>query len=125
MKFQPEKTDAMLISAVDSAGFYIGAERIAKSLVLGSHGERFDWNVARFEDLTADHFAQLGETKPELVIFGSGAKIRFPHPKFLTALMAARIGLETMDTPAACRTYNILAGEGRHVVGAFLREHNA
>ena len=120
MKFQPEKTNATLITAIDSSGFYIGAERITQSLVLGSHGERFDWQVTRFEDLTAEHFTRLGESKPELIIFGSGAKIQFPHPKLIAALMQARIGVETMDTAAACRTYNILAGEDRHVVGAFL-----
>jgi uncharacterized protein len=122
MKFQPEKTDASLITAYDGSSIHIGTERIEKSVVLGSHGERFDWNAAQFEDLTAEHFERLGESKPELIIFGSGAKIRFPHPKLIAALMQARIGVETMDTPAACRTYNILAGEGRHVVGAFLIE---
>jgi uncharacterized protein len=122
MKFQPEKTDATLITAYDAGGIHIGVERIEKSLVLGSHGERFDWIAARFEDLTAEHFERLGESKPELIIFGSGAKLRFVHPKLLSSLMQARIGVETMDTPAACRTYNILAGEGRHVVGAFLIE---
>jgi len=122
MKFQPEKTDQTLITAVDSSGLYIGQECITQSLVLGSHGERFNWQINRFEDLTAEHFKKLGESKPELVIFGSGAKIKFPHPKLIATLMQERIGVETMDTPAACRTYNILAGEGRHVIGAFLIE---
>jgi len=58
----------------------------------------------------------------ELVIFGSGARIRFPKPAWLQPLMARRTGIETMDTPAACRTYNILASEGRHVVAALLIE---
>jgi uncharacterized protein len=124
MKFQPEKTDASLITAYDGTSIHIGAERIEKSVVLGSHGERFDWQAVSFEDLTAEHFERLGESKPELVIFGSGAKLRFVHPKLLAGLMQARIGIETMDTPAACRTYNILAGEGRHVVGAFLITSN-
>ena len=122
MKFQPEKSNATLITAYDETGIHIGHECIAKSLVLGSHGERFDWHVTCFEDLSPQHFAALGETKPELIIFGSGAKIKFPHPRLIAMLMQARIGVETMDTPAACRTYNILAGEGRHVVGAFLLE---
>lgn len=122
MKFQPEKTDATLITAYDTGGIHIGAERVEKSIVLGSHGERFDWQVASFESLTTEHFESLGISKPELIVFGSGAKLRFVHPKLLSGLMQARIGVETMDTPAACRTYNILAGEGRHVVGAFLIE---
>jgi uncharacterized protein len=98
------------------------AEKIEHSIVLGSRGEKFDWLCSRFEDLTAEHFERLAETRPELVIFGSGSLLRFPPPAFLRSLMAARIGLETMDTLAACRTYNILAGEGRNVVTALLIE---
>jgi uncharacterized protein len=60
--------------------------------------------------------------RPELVLFGSGTRLRFPRPEWLQALVALGIGLETMDTAAACRTYNILAGEGRHVVAALLLE---
>jgi uncharacterized protein len=56
------------------------------------------------------------------VLFGSGTRLRFPPPAFLHSLMAQRIGMETMDTLAACRTYNILAGEGRHVMAALLIE---
>ena len=114
-----------MITAYDGGCIHIGTERIEKSIVLGSHGERFAWNLAQFEDLTEEHFTALVATKPELIIFGSGAKLRFAHPKLLASLMAARIGIETMDTPAACRTYNILAGEGRHVVGAFLIQNQA
>jgi uncharacterized protein len=57
-----------------------------------------------------------------MVIFGSGSKLKFPSPDLQRALMAARIGLETMDTLAACRTYNILAGEGRHVLAVLLAD---
>ena len=89
-------------------------------MVIGSGGEKFDWQCARFEDLTEAHFSQLAASQPELVIFGSGARLRFPPPAFLRELMARRIGVETMDTLAACRTYNVLAGEGRRVTAALL-----
>ena len=95
-------------------------EKIENSVVIGSGGEKFDWNCTSFEQLTAEHFALLAETKPELVIFGSGPRLRFPPPAFLRVLMSQRIGIETMDTMAACRTYNILAGEGRRVIAALL-----
>ena len=58
----------------------------------------------------------------EVAIFGSGARIRFPRPAWLKSLAEARIGLETMDTAAACRTYNVLVSEGRSVVAALLFE---
>ena len=98
------------------------AEKIDYSIVIGSRGEKFAWNCTRFDQLTAEHFALLASLKPELVIFGSGTRLQFPPPLFLQGLMAQRIGLETMDTLAACRTYNILAGEGRKVAAAFILE---
>jgi uncharacterized protein len=91
-------------------------------VVLGSRGERLDWACKRFEDLQASHFAQLAELNAELVIFGSGQRLRFPKPGWLQPLIEKQIGLETMDTPAACRTFNVLASEGRHVIAALLIE---
>ncbi len=126
MKLQPDRLDVQSILGYGPGWVGLGsngvAERIERSVVIGSRGEKFDWNCPRFEDLTAGHFELLGQTKPELVIFGSGMRLRFPPPAFLRALMAQRIGLETMDTLAACRTYNILAGEGRQVIAALLIE---
>ncbi len=81
-----------------------------------------DWPVASFDALAPEHFAMLLEPAPELVIFGSGARLRFPHPRLVAALTAERIGVETMDFQAACRTYNILMAEGRKVAAALLIE---
>jgi len=67
-----------------------------------------------------DHFARLAALAPELVVFGSGPRLRFPAPALLRPLIDARIGIETMDTAAACRTYNVLLAEGRSVVAALL-----
>jgi len=98
---------------------------VERSVILGARGERLDWQCARFEDLLASHFEQIAALKPELVIFGSGTRLRFAAPALHRCLMQARIGMETMDTLAACRTYNILAGEGRHVIAALLLEQAA
>lgn len=122
MKLQPDRYDVQTISAYGPGWVAVNGEKLAVSTVLGSKGLRLDWQAARFEDLTPAHFTLLAETGPELVIFGSGSRLRFPPPAWLTSLMKQRIGLETMDTPAACRTYNILAGEGRNVVVALLLE---
>ena len=126
MKLQPDRLDVQSILAYGAGWVGLGnngvAEKIDYSIVIGSKGEKFAWNCLHFEQLTAEHFAVLGNLKPELVIFGSGARLRFPPPAFLRTLMDERIGLETMDTLAACRTYNILAGEGRHVIAALIVE---
>ncbi len=83
------------------------------------------WPVDAFEALSSEHFAQLLEPPPELVIFGSGARLRFPHPRLTAVLTSRRIGVETMDFQAACRTYNILMSEGRKVALALLIERPA
>ncbi len=122
MKLQPDTFDVQTISGYGPGWVAIRGERIEHSLVIGSHGERLDWNCQRFADLTPAHFALLTQSTPELVVFGSGRSLRFVPPAWLAPLMRQRIGLETMDTLAACRTYNILAGEGRKVLLALLLE---
>ncbi|MES2512160.1 MAG: Mth938-like domain-containing protein [Pseudomonadota bacterium] len=126
MKLQPDRLDVQSILGYGPGWVGLGsngvAEKIEHSIVIGSRGEKFEWKCARFEDLTEAHFALLAETQPELVIFGSGTRLRFPPPAYMKVLMQKRIGLETMDTLAACRTYNILAGEGRQVIAALLIE---
>jgi uncharacterized protein len=130
MKLQPDKSDVQIINAYGPGWVSVGSivagvpqlEKVTHSIVIGSRGERLDWPGVGFDQLSAELFDQLAHIKPELIVFGSGTKLRFPSPALQRALMAARIGLETMDTLAACRTYNILAGEDRHVLGVFLIE---
>ena len=124
MKFQPDVIRAQSINGYGPGWIGIGSEKITTSVVIGSRGERFHWACDRFEDLTAEHFAQLSGLNTELVIFGSGQHIRFPQGVWIKPLIDKQIGIETMDTQAACRTYNILAGEGRYVVVALLLEAN-
>ncbi|MEO5573854.1 MAG: MTH938/NDUFAF3 family protein, partial [Gammaproteobacteria bacterium] len=73
-----------------------------------------------FDDLTAAHFDRVAILRPELVLFGSGARLRFPLPALTANLLNQGIGVEVMDTGAACRTYNILINEGRNVAAALL-----
>ncbi|HEY7758061.1 MAG TPA: Mth938-like domain-containing protein [Burkholderiales bacterium] len=80
------------------------------------------WDVADFDALTEDNFTRLAELPIEILLLGSGARLRFPHPSLTQALIRAGIGLEVMDTQAACRTYNILLEEGRRVAAALLIE---
>ncbi len=79
-----------------------------------------DWPPQAFAELTCAHFEMLAALKPELVVLGTGARLHFPAPALTRSLIEARIGLEVMDTAAACRTYNILVSEGRNVAGALL-----
>ena len=122
MKIQPDLISVQSISGYGPGWIGIGNEKITSSVVIGSRGERFDWACKRFEDLSVEHFAQLAVMDTELIIFGSGNRIRFPKGTWIQPLIDKQTGIETMDTQAACRTYNILAGEGRRVVVALLLE---
>jgi len=122
MKLQPDRIETQSVTAYGAGWIAIQGEKIRHSVLITSGGLRVDWQCPNFEDLTPAHFAQLAELDVELVIFGSGERLRFPKPEWQIGLMQRRIGLETMDTQAACRTYNILAGEGRKVAAALLVE---
>jgi len=78
------------------------------------------WAPGQFDALSAVHLGGLLELKPSLVLLGTGARQHFPKPEILRPLIEAGIGYEIMDTGSACRTYNILASEGRRVVAALL-----
>ena len=125
MKLQPDKSDVQAISGYGPGWVGVNGEKITHSVIITSSGDRIAWESDTFEGLDAGHFAKLAETGAEIVIFGSGARIRFPKPAWLKPLIARRIGIETMDTAAACRTYNILAQEGRSVAVALLLEQPA
>ena len=78
------------------------------------------WPATSVGSLAADHIAAIAELQPEIVLLGTGAKLQFPERALLAPLYAAGVGVEVMDTFAACRTYNILLGEGRNVLAAVI-----
>jgi uncharacterized protein len=119
MKLQPDRSDAQTISAHGPGWIGVAGEKITHSVIIGSRGERIAW-AGSFEQLGSEHFETLAQMQVEVVIFGSGARLRFPRPAWIAPLVHKRIGIETMDTAAACRTYNILAQEGRVVAAALL-----
>ncbi|MDP3653666.1 MAG: Mth938-like domain-containing protein [Rhodoferax sp.] len=120
MKLQADAINGPSITGYGPGWVAVNGERFTSSIIINSASGRLDWECARFEDLQAQHFEQLATVGAELVLFGSGERIRFPQAQWLQSLYARRIGVETMDTQAACRTYNFLAGEGRRVVAALL-----
>lgn len=120
MKFHADRSDAQMVTGYGPGWVAVDKQNQHSSLLIGSRGLLRPWNCTSFSDLTAAHFAELAELDVEMIIFGSGAQLRFVHPAWLQPLMEKRIGLETMDTQAACRTYNVLAGEGRNVVAALV-----
>ena len=123
MKFQlDEPQDGNRISKHDGQSVWINGEAYAASMLVPWQGEVQPWGLQRFDELSEQHFDKILALKPELVIFGSGARIRFAKPALYQSLIQARIGVETMDLAAACRTYNVLTSEGRKVLAALLIE---
>ena len=121
MKLQADRIDGLnAITRHAAQGVVVNGVTYTHSLIVPWQGGVKDWGVANLSALTEAHFSTLADLRPELVIFGSGARMRFAHPSLLKTLMAQGIGVECMDTPAACRTYNVLLAEGRSVVAALL-----
>lgn len=123
MKFQPDYLDGVnAISKLEAGRIWVHANAFEASVLVPWRGDAKPWPVGRAEDLVSAHFEAITAIQPELVIFGSGAQHRFVSPALYRSLIERRIGIETMDTAAACRTFNVLVNEGRKVVGAFLLE---
>lgn len=121
MKFQPDSLEGVnTIARHDGASVWVGNQPHRGSVIVPWQGLVRPWAPAAFDALAQVHFDELLQLQPELVIFGSGARLRFPAPVLLSGLIARRIGVESMDTAAACRTYNVLVSEGRTVVAALL-----
>ena len=97
-----------------------GARRSSSLIVMPERV--IEWEATRFEALAESHFAELAALEPEIVLLGTGPRLRFPHPRLTRPVTGARIGLEVMDLNAACRTYNILVSEDRRVAAALLFE---
>lgn len=111
--------DLLLIAAYDAGSFTINGQRHATSLILTPETVH-DWPVAGFTALRAEDLLSVCVLKPSLVLLGTGMRQHFPAPAMLRPLIEAGIGFEIMDTGSACRTYNLLAGEGRNVAAALL-----
>ena len=123
MKFQPDTTSGVnLITRRDSDRLWVGSTPYAHSVLVPWVGDVLPWHAAAMRELSAAHFQRILALRPKLVIFGSGALLRFPPPEMLRALIDQGIGVETMDTAAACRTYNVLVSEHRSAVAALLVE---
>jgi len=112
--------NTQLFTAYGTDHVMVSGERHERSIVVLAQEVRSDWAAADFDTLDETHFAYFLALKPDVLLLGTGTQQRFPHPSLYRALTDACIGVEFMNTPAACRTYNILAAEGRKVIAAIL-----
>lgn len=99
----------------------VNGERFDGNIVVYGNEVHLDWFDSDFSELTEAHFDYFLNLLPEILLLGTGSLQRFVHPRLYGKLTNAGIGVECMDTPAACRTYNFLAEENRKVVVAILQ----
>lgn len=120
MKFHLQTPASNLIAALGEDWVRIGETEYRQNVIVTPDAVATGWAPAGFAALTAEDFAALLPYAPEIVLLGTGAVQRFPHPRLTAALANARVGVEAMDTRAACRTFNILIAEDRRVVAALV-----
>ncbi len=109
-----------IIRGYNKAGIDINGLIYSTSLVVSNYYLKPDWPVKHIEELQQDHLQIIVETRPEVVIIGTGKQLQFPHPELYAAVINQGMGIEFMDSVAACRTYNILLSENRRVTAGII-----
>lgn len=121
MKLHLSNTGSInLFTAYGDSYVAVNNEKHEKNLILLPEKLITEWSTASIETLTDADMAKLLELGTEIILLGTGNRLRFPAGPLMRPFAPAGIGLEVMDIQAACRTYNILASEGRHVAAALL-----
>ncbi len=121
MKFAEEDpTEGYFITAYDETCIQINGKNFDSSVIIAPDAVDFNWPPTSIENLQSEHFDKIIEFKPELVLLGTGQKQRFPAVETYAGLIQLGIGVDVMDTGAACRTYNILMSEGRRVIAGLI-----
>lgn len=119
LKLQLATTGTQKVFTAHGAGYVVvSGDRFEQPIVVTPEQVFTDWPAQDFTTLADAHFAWFLTLQPEVVLLGTGSQQRFAHPRLYRQLTEAHIGVECMDTPAACRTYNILVAEDRKVVAA-------
>ena len=120
MKISLDSGPHLVVTGTGPGWIRVGTEEIRENVVLTPETVVRGFAPAGFDALAAGDYAALLAHEPEIVILGTGPMQHFPHPRLLASLSAARVGVETMATPAACRTFNILSAEGRRAIAALI-----
>ena len=121
MKLHTSNIDGLNIFTAYGEGYVaVNAVRYGHSVIVLPNRVIEAWTTADTESLALADFELLAALDAEIVLLGTGATLRFPRPDLLQPFMQARKGIETMDNHAVCRTYNVLAGEGRKVAAALI-----
>ncbi len=124
MKIELDSPDSSIntIKSYSSDGIVIKNTLYQDNIIVSPKLIIEDWKVDGIENIDLDHLNAIYETKPELILFGTGTNLVFPSEDILNNILMQNIGVEVMDTGAACRAYNFIAGEGRLVTAALFQD---
>ncbi len=121
MKFaQDSQDEGYVITAYDEDNISINGKAFASSLIITRTKLNENWKLNHIDSLQTEHIEQILVLNPELIIIGTGKKLTFPAVATYSEIIRKGIGVDFMDTQAACRTYNILMSEGRDVVAGLI-----
>ncbi len=121
MKFaQDSQDEGYVITAYDEDNISINGKAFTDSLIITRTKLDEHWKLNHIDSLQSEHIEQILILNPELIIIGTGKKLTFPAVATYSEIIRKGIGVDFMDTQAACRTYNILMSEGRDVVAGLI-----
>jgi len=112
--------DQYRIESYSNDTVVINGTGYSSSLIISPKKLVTGWQVSAFTDLAAQHIDTITELEPEIIILGTGKKVRFPDPQIIAGIFSRDIGFEVMDTGAACRCYNLLVSEDRRVAAGLI-----
>ncbi len=109
-----------VLRGVGAGGVLVNDRVLQASFLMTPNAIEEHWRPRTAQELQPEDFESALALQPELIVLGTGARQRFPPAVAMAACLSRGVGLEVMDSAAACRTFNVLASEGRRVVAAFL-----
>ena len=123
MKLQPDQSASLTVTSYSATWIAVNGVRYPHNLLINSRGLILPWPCEQFKDIQASHLDLIEPVDAEIILFGCGIKQLFVPPKLFGEFICRNMGLETMNTPAACRTFNFLASERRRVAAVLFLEH--
>jgi len=120
VQFTREQNSAITVRQVEPGQLRIGNDLVRTNVLLTADREIRKWAIENIEQLSESDLDAILEAAPEMIVVGTGWRSVFPQRELVFALARRGIGFETMDTPAACRTFNILINEGRRAAAALI-----
>lgn len=121
MKFSEDySSGSYVINGYDAEGIIINQRAYTSSLIVSNRQLLENWPLQDITTLGTDHLTPILELKPEVILIGTGSKLIFPPASSYANVIHSGLGIEFMDSVAACRTYNILLSEDRNVVAGII-----